>query len=84
MLRERFLFTEFHPLHRTTVALIQERLRGANGDALVLGMHQRHESLNGLCAVIASNVSDFCRNLRRQSETNYNGVASSTKHQSPS
>jgi hypothetical protein len=53
------LSTQLHALHRADVGPIQERLRGANGDAFLIRMHKRNESFNGLRAVIASKVANL-------------------------
>jgi hypothetical protein len=46
-----FFLPEFHPLHQTTIASIQDRLRCANCDTLILRMHQVDESLTGFLFV---------------------------------
>ena len=67
MLRKRFVFTKFHPVHWATISSIQERLGGTDGHAFILRMQKSDEPINGLCSVISSEVSDLGGGLRAAS-----------------
>jgi hypothetical protein len=73
-----FLSTELDPLHGATVATIQQRLRGPNGDALILGMHESDEAL-GMSTMTAalSNLPDLSLSQMRHIPLHHRQACSS-------